>query len=461
MKRIFFIIILFIFSSPKVYSYPQIEEYKLNPEEEIQKYYKEPLIYVSLEDCINIALENNLDIKIAGADFMGVKWDYKNSLSSFLPNLSLSGYATSYQGQLLVGGALTDQIHEVAIYGGIKLEHDLTQGGKTVFEAIRKNKLKKASLQAYSISESKILYDVVITYYKLLEQKLIIESDIRDYYEREIQYKITQAQYEVGEGEKFDSLRAEIEMLQSKTNLESSINSYVLNQAHLCYIMNVSQMSPLMPVEREIKHYKLINDNETIESAYQKALKSRDNLKKIEYEIEALKTERRSVFSDFIPNANFNANITRQGTISSGVYPNTTAGINVTIPIGKNLGIGTRTKLKYYDEKIKAKEFQLEQEKLKIKESIYTAFFNSDMYLKRIELTKKQSEIAFQVQQTAQAKLLEGDGILLDLIKAQTDKTQKDIELSRAKINYDISQIDIMYHMGLLTREIILQNYSP
>ena len=96
---------------------------------------KNDYVVVSLDECLDIALKNNFNIAISDKDYYSSKYEYQNALSKFLPVLNTTSYISDYRGQILVGGVLRDQFHETAISVNITAQHDLTQAGKTIFEA--------------------------------------------------------------------------------------------------------------------------------------------------------------------------------------------------------------------------------------------------------------------------------------------------------------------------------------
>ncbi len=461
MKKIIAIIISFVFLFPQALCKENSKEIKVDVEKEICEKLKIEPIYVGLDDCLLIALENNFNLKSAHSLYEEQDWEYKNSLAAFLPQAGLLGFVTYYKGALLVGGALLDELQETALLAGGYVSHDLTQGGKTIFQSMSQKNLKKAQNFKLATTREEVLLNVAINYYNLLETKLVIESFLINYEETAYQYKIAKAQYEVGTGEKLDVARSDVELKQAEIDLLVAINNFKLNEIKLANSMGVEVSSPLMPIEKSIKEYKLFADEEDAEAIYQTALVNQPSLKALEKEIASLKNERSEILCDFVPNADFYAQYSYQGTVRSGVYPNTQIGINVDIPIGDHIGVGTFTKVRAMDKRIQAKTYQLEQARRDIKERILTSYVDSNKFMKKIELAAKQLESSTVSAQIATGRYFEGEGIFLDVIQAQTEKTRISVELSTAKVEYNTSQIRLLHASGLITVSAILKNYSP
>ena len=101
----------------------------------IRKEIEADYVLVSLDKCLDIAMKNNFNIQIADKEYFYSKYEFDYSLSKFLPMLSTTSYIADYSGQILVGGVLRDKFHETAISVNMTAQHDLTQGGRTIFEA--------------------------------------------------------------------------------------------------------------------------------------------------------------------------------------------------------------------------------------------------------------------------------------------------------------------------------------
>ena len=115
-------------------------------------------VVVSLDECIDVALKNNFNIAILEREYQSSKYEYQNALSKFLPILNTTSYISDYRGQILVGGVLRDQFHETAISVNITAQHDLTQGGKTVFEAKAKKYFLKSQKHKLTYLKTQVIF---------------------------------------------------------------------------------------------------------------------------------------------------------------------------------------------------------------------------------------------------------------------------------------------------------------
>ena len=383
-----------------------------------------PIIYIDLRECLLLALLNSSYLKAAFAYFEKSKYNLKYAYSELLPNFGFNGYIQDIQGQLLVGGALIEDLNEVALYGGVYITHDLTRRGQVIFNILSKKNLKRAQGYTYKGTYNDLLREVAISYYELIEAKLTLHNLLTSLCERKYQYEIANARYEVGEGDKFDKIRCEIEINETEIEIQNAIIEFKAKQAKLARYMGVEITSNLMPVEVDLKLYELV-DSYDINETYNNALNYFPKIKELEANIASLKNQRNQYFSDFIPNLSIDAHYSYQGTARQGVLPNFNLMFKVDIPIGDRLGVGTWAKIRAMDKEIEAKEYELKYQKSLIKENITVSFIKSKKILDRIKIYKKEIDLTEKSTNIATGRFLEGEGSSLTLFKLKQLKRRQ------------------------------------
>lgn len=433
---------------------------KINLEEKIREYLKESPIYVSLKDCLYLSIDNNFAIRIMEKNYEAKDYNFKNSLSKFLPEIGLTGYTNLIRGQVLVGGILLDEIREYALFGGLYTSHNLTDGGRDIFRAKSSEYLKKSYNQELKNTKEETLREVARKYYELLEAKLSIEIYIRNYLEREEQLRLLNNLKRAGLGTKFDVIRGENELADAKQSLLTSINNFRLKQATLANSIGISVEAPLYPIEEEIELMQLINEEKEIEELYESAIVNRKDIKALELEIKSDKFKRKMNYSDFIPKIRLDYKYSYQGTVNSGLGHNSQFIINADIPIGENIGVGTWAKLKEEASLIRAKELQLISNKRNIKNEIINHLVSSKFSKERAKIGAQRIEYATETSRLAELRLNAGEGLLIDVLQTQTEKTRARISYLSMVVEYNIKQIELLYDIGQISIENLLKNYN-
>ena len=437
------------------------EDTKVNVEAEIKEHFKEEPVFVSLDECIGTALLNNFNIKVANSNYVSSKWDYRNALTQFLPDVSFEGYTIYYNGQVLVGGVIPDHVEELAISGTVKVTHDLTRGGEQIFEAKARKLAARANLNNLDFTKDEIILETSKSYYELLRAKISIEIQLKNLYERTAQLKLTQTLKDAGLGTRFDVVRSKSEQALAEQNLMVALNNFRRFQAKLSNVMGIEVNSHLFPVEYEVKPFILVDEALSVDDLFKIAEFSRDDVKTLEVKIKSMKQEKNKVYTEFVPKPRFLYQGQFQGTARAGVYSNNVIGGYIDIPLGSRLGVGTITKAKSVQSLIDAEMHSLEQLLRNIRENIIANYYNAQILKDRIEIAKKQVEYASDSVTLAELRLDAGEGILIDVIQAQTIKNNARIELLSTIVDYNINQIQLLYDNGTIAYENSVQNYKP
>ena len=434
---------------------------KADVDTEIIEHFKEEPVFVSLDECIGIALLNNFNIKIANADYVSAKWDYRNALAQFLPEVNFEGYSIYYKGQVLVGGVVPDHVEELALSGTLRVTHDLTQGGAQIFEAKAKKLTARANLNNLDYTKDMAILETAKDYYELLRAKISIEIHLKNLYERTAQLKLTQTLMEAGLGTRFDVVRSKGEQALAEQNFMAALNNFRTAQAKLANIMGIEVNTHLFPIEIEVNPFILVDEKLSTEELFKIAEFSRDDVKSLEAQIKSLKQEKNKIYTEFVPKPRILYQGQFQGTARVGVYPNNLVGAYLDVPVGSRLGAGTITKAKSMQAQIDSASYNLEQLLRNIKENIISNYYRAQILKERIEIARRQVEYASDSVRLAELRLDAGEGILIDVIQAQTIKNNARIELLSTIVDYNINQIQLLYDNGTISYENIVKNYNP
>ena len=427
----------------------------------IKKELKNDYVVVSLDECIDVALKNNFDIKIQNHNYKSSKYEYQNALSNFMPILGINAYITDYRGQLLVGGVLRDKLHETAISVTFQAVHKLTEGGKQIFEAKAKRYFQKSKKHDYNFTKSQVLYYTVKYYYELLLAKENIEIFLRNLIERNAQLTLSENLYYVGYGTKFDVIRSKNETAQAKVSLIRALNNFRARQARLAEIMGINVETAIMPFETDVNQLNLADCTKDIKLYFIDAYNNREDLRSYRDIISYEKNIKYTYLTEFVPKPYVTAEQRFQGTVDHSVKPNYMLGAYIDWYPGENTFLGTITKVKAQKETIKATKLQLQNKLREIEKLIIEAYFSSIFNNQEAQTAKRRVEYSTESIRLAMGRFYNGQGILLDVINAQSEVTQARVEYISAVINYNISQAELLYATGKITKEILFENYKP
>lgn len=465
-----------VFSKEELYENPidydvnkgcKLNEYCKNNLDNIdlEKYIKQELknVYtaVSLDECIDIALKNNFDMQIAYHEYKSSKYDYEYSLSSFMPDLSTTSYIADYSGQILVGGVLNDKFHETAVSVNITAEHKLTDGGKDIFEMKAAKYFQKSKKHNENFTKTQVLYYTSKYYYEMVLAKINIEIYLRNLIERNAQLALTKSLEKTGFGTHFDVVRAQNESADAKAKLLNALNQFRMSQSRLANIMGIDVKTALMPIEADVEKLDLLNEEEDMQKLFDIALKNREDLKEYKDLINYERQIKNVYMTDFFPKPLVNFQQQFQGTLSTSIRPNQIIAGYITWSPGENLIMGTVKKMKSQQEKIEVRKLQFENLLRNISQALIDSTSTSRFNNKQIEINKKRLEYTKESVKLAMLRFNHGRGILLDVIQAQSEMTTARVQYVSSVINYNISQLETIYNLGIINRDEIIKNYNP
>ena len=417
------------------------------------------LDYLNLKQCLETALENNFNIKISSNIKTAGKWEYRNSLAKFIPDFFYEYQIRHVEGEYLVGNVLLDYISENPVQSTFNFGWYNVNFAERFFEARAAKEKYRAANFDYEYTKDEILRDAAVEYYNLLEKKLNIEVLRINLKEREQQLTITQGRYDLGVGTKFDILRAEAQVAQAKQEYIAAYNSLRLNQAMLANIMGIDVLEPVYPFEMTANTISTVEKDLNIEDLYKFALNARDDVKSLEREIKSLKEQKKVIFMQYAPVITAEFSHQNVGVIGEHLRSNDTLALIGQVYLGKNLGIGTYTQLKKLDAQIQEQTNRLTNLKRNIKESILNDYYDSLTSKEKIKASKKEVKAGDEGLKNALVRWDIGENTFLDVLQAQTTKTTARQELISSIIDYNKSQVKLLFNAGIISINSILRNY--
>lgn len=430
-------------------------------DEEIKKALDVNLLPVNLEDCITIALKNSTTLKIAKSQRNEAKWTFANSMTFLVPEVYYRYQIQDLRGEFLVGDILPRKIQANPVYSGFTFNYPILGDPREFFAAASKRNLLKAMDHQVNYTREDLLRRVAQNYYDMLQSKLNIDVLIINLRDRQEQLRLMQARHQIGVGTKFDVLRAEAELAKAKQELITSLNNLRLRQANLADSMGIDVTIAVYPMENSIKTNELVSKKYSIENLYDVALSLREDIKAKQKEIRSLNYLRKMNYADFAPQVNLTYEYGRAGTLQLGsLRPNHTWSMNMVLPLGKKMGVGSLTQEKADAAKLHTAELELRRLKGDVKQYILNSVYDSRSALERIKAGEKEVESADEGVRFALVGFDVGNNTFIDIIEAQKTKTQARMTLINSTIEYNKAQIQLLYETGIISPKTLLKCYD-
>lgn len=426
---------------------------------------------ISLKDALAISMEKNFDIKIFEQKAEKNKWNYYGTIANFLPDIDPNMNLQKNKGEFIVNTIIPDQVTETALQ--LNLDYYYFVSIKKYFNLqVARNDYKSQKKQL-EYTKDQVLKDSAIKYYELLESKRGIEILKTNIDQIKEQLRINKEKQEAGIGTKFDVLRAEADLARANQSLTLAENIYRLDQAQLANIIGLPVFIQLVPDDDDIKIKEIFKNCFNLEQAKEIAMSTRPDLQAAKFDIEAAKQKRNSSYSNYIPDIALFGQYARQGTGQSGYLPNQIYGIavgwNLSLndistgfisPAGLGLGLMNYTNIKARSAELNESKLNYIKKSRDIEENLVRTFFNTVTARSLIDSTWAELQAAAESRNISVIRLKAGIGTFIDVLQAQSTYTSANINHLTAVVGYDISQVELLFEMGVISVNNILEGFN-
>ena len=442
----------------------------------------------TLEECIQVALENNLNLKSSKFSETSAEINYKQSKANLLPNINGSFNAGVNNGRS-VDPFTNDFIEQRLVFSSANLSLDATIfNGFRLLNSIKQSKLnnKAASLEVEQEKQNLIL-SVTLAYLQVLNSKDVLKLNEQRLEATLEQLKVQKEMYNQGRDNPADYTDLLGQKSFDETNILSS--KITLNNAklELARLMNFNIEISLITKDLliDVGGYKYSSDD-----VYKDALESLATFRAREFRIESAKKGVSIAKSQYIPeislfgqlNTNFssaaqmftetgssivntgdfitinNQNIavqTNQKSFSAEQIDyfdqfennlNSVIGVSLRIPFLN----GFRAKNNVALEKVRVEEslLALEQTQLEIKNTIKQVHFDMEAAFARYKSIENQVTAFEKSFQINKVRFNNGVSNFLAYITSKNNLENALINLSNAKYSYFLRIKVLEYYRG-------------
>ncbi|MEM7185554.1 MAG: TolC family protein, partial [Bacteroidota bacterium] len=430
----------------------------------------------SLEECISIALENNLDLRSANLRANSAKINHQQSKANLLPSVN-GNFNLGVNDGRSIDPFTNDFINQELTFSNMGLSLNMTVfNGFRLLNAAKQNGLnRQASELEIEAAKQDIVLNVTLAYLRVLNSKAVLTINKERLEATKRQLKIQEGFFENESGNPADYSDILGQIANDETNIlnsESALNNATIN---LLQLLNLPEGSTVDPEEimLELEQY-----DRTAGEVFQDAMQNLATFKANELRIEAAKKGVSVAKAQFIPEISFFAGLNSNyssvaeiflangsGVVETGEFVtvngenfpvleeqtffesqsigytdqldnnlNTVVGVAVAIPLINGFSAKNNVAL----EKIRVEEslVQLERTRLQIKNAIEQVHFDMAATFKRYESFQKQVEAYQETFRINEIRFSNGISNFLNYITSKNNLDNAKINLTNAKFEY-------------------------
>lgn len=438
---------------------------------------------MSLDDVVQAALKNNLDIGISSFNERARKANMVSSMGKFLPDIALSYQWNYLKGKANVpfGQSLEPlSFNNPFILTSAGFKYYGYRGGSVLFGALQNRNNFRAARHSKHATVSDTLQTAGKRYYDLLLQEALLQIRVKAVETSEGQLSLNKDLKQGGLATNLEVLQAETQLSQDRQNL---IDQQVARREAailLAEYLNANQGLDIVPNDLLLQKIRIVSDQTNAARLLQLAIDNRPELK--QYEELRLAAKKQIVINaaKLQPNFAFSGNVLGIGETLSKQYelaPITLAGagvgsggvgvrnrqITALYTLGFNVnwnfeGLGAVDLANTYAAKMTARQAGLQQQQVlnKVTSEVRRSYLQTLKTDRKIEEAVAQVRSSNEELRLAQLRFQNGVGRNIDVLKAQQDYTSSLIEKARAIVNFNNAQIDLLHDTGLISSSTIL-----
>ncbi|MCX7879691.1 MAG: TolC family protein [Ignavibacteria bacterium] len=418
----------------------------------------------SLKECLDIALQNNPQIKIAETSISVAGAEITSAFGNFLPSVNFSlGYTRQLNQQevpkINIGGQTLQvgKIEPNSYNMGLSVSYDLFDGfRREAYYSQAKDKMNSAFSDFTKVTKD-VTLNVIKAYANLVRNKKILESRKQDFEIGKKDLERIRSLYEVGSIPFTNVLSQEAELTNKEIQIITAENEVKNSKAYLLSLMGVAPELSIDVIDsdlpedftdEEIKKFRELFSN--FDKIVDKAFANRLEIISLNQQIEAGKAALTIARATYFPTLSTyggwswaNSEFNKFSELGRSYI-----GLSLRIPIFENF------RTNYQIELARAQLIQLDMQKLQVEQTIrreiITSLNNLESAEKQLIATRRSLEYAEKNFQNISEKYRLGSVSSIDYYYANNLFINSKINHINAVIGYYIAQKEILYATGQL-----------
>jgi outer membrane protein len=459
---------------------------------------------VTLKDVIDMALANNLNIKISNADMIMARWTYRGSLGQFLPTIGNTTSFEAMNGKYASPGGIVIPLKNHFLNSANSFSQPLFKGGGILYTALANKHTYKASQLALQGTTYDVLLQATKMYYELALNEVLLQVRIKAVEVSKALVIVQQDMFERGVTTKLDVLQAQYQLSQDRQDLIKQQVARRDAAIRLATALNIDQEMDLTVNTQQLGKITLVDEDLLPADLLTIAINNRPELKKYEELRRAALDEIKVARAALLPTASFVGSVittaanaqslssssgsnqqtplasggngltsvsaggvpltsssSSSSSSSSGPHSTGTALFMVALQASWTLGgLGVPEIAQIKVAQTNARKVQLEfnRELNDIRKAVRDAHLSVITAENLIKETTDAFNYAQEGLRVAELRLKDGIGTYLDVIQSQKNYTAALIAKAHAIIDYDTAEASLLHAMGKMQSTNLLSS---
>ena len=390
---------------------------------------------ITLEQAIELAYRNNEDLQVALLQLDQSLSALRQAQAALFPTLNLTSDVTAQENTATSTGAASDRDVDINLNGRLRLSYDVfTSGARSGNIGAAERQVRFNELQVEVIQEN-LRLDTSNDYYDLqnaVEQIRINQAFLE---EAEQNLRDTSLREEVGVGTRFDVLRAEVQVADARQDLVQAQSNKEIAQRALAQRLNLPPSLDISATPVEVAEPWPLSLEESIVLAFQ-------NRAELEQQLvlrELNEQQRRVALAALGPTISLVADYNFTDTLNQSGEIQDTYSVGAQLTWNLFEGGAAAASAAQEERDIEIAETNFSDSRNQIRFDVEQSYYNLEANKVNIKTAELSVEQAGEALELANLRLDAGVGTQLDVLTAQSELTDAEVNLVNAILGYNRS----------------------
>jgi outer membrane protein len=430
---------------------------------------------ITIQEAIDLALENNYQLKQAKNNLDLAEYTLKSEYADFLPSLSASFSGSRRTGQQFISDRFSEgldpfvNITSQSISGNFSASIPIFNGFENIHTLRASEQSKISEEESYNRAKEQVIFSTAEAYLRVLLDMELLEIAKENLANSNQQLEQVQAQVEVGSRPTVDLYDQEALVASDELSLTQQENALKLSKTLLVrqlqidplgeYVFTIPEINPVANSER-VQAYSL---SELIDQA----LLNRSDLKSTRANIRVLELQYKMSKASLYPSVNASAGLSTSYSDQYSVAGtdvnfgdqffdqriNRSMGFSVSIPLFQNWN--RMTNIQSSQVQLKNAELNLDNSRLQVIQEVTQAYNDYTSYIKQLQASEKSMRASERAFETQQERYNVGSSSLIELSQAQSNYVSAQSNYTQATYNLIFQEKLLDYFLGKLSGDSV------
>ncbi len=430
---------------------------------------------ITLQDAIEIALENNYLLKQAENNLELAEESIRSEYADFLPDVSGSLSGSRNTGQQFIADRFSEgldpfvNLTSQSVSGNLRAGIDIFNGFNNINTLRASEETKLSREESLQRAKENVIFNAATRFLQVILDKELLEIAKGNLETSRTQLEQVVAQVEVGSRPAVDQYNQEAQVATDELTVTQRENSLSLNRLLLIRQLQIDPLGNYEFVIPEIDEDRAFNSSSSyiLRDLIDEALVGRSDIRSEEASINALKYQLKIAQGGLLPSLSASASISSRYSDQYSLggedvsfsdqffdqQVNRGFGLSLSIPIFQNWN--RMYNIQSNKVQLKNAQLALDNSKLQVVQEVTQAFNDYSSYTKQLEASQKSliaSEKAFETQQE---RYNVGASTLIELSQAQSTYVEAQSNYTQAIYNLIFQEKLLDFYLGKLSGDDI------